>query len=207
MQFFNALLDLVFPPRCETCRTIGPEAFCSRCQKQISYLSPSAFTHAVGVYDGPLKKAILNLKFKKKRHLAGPLGSILSKYLLNHLDMTAVDMIVPVPLHERRLRERGFNQAELLAHELTKSFDVPTVSGLLYRTRHTHAQFDLPRAERLRNVHGAFEVKGSNLLKKKNVLLLDDIYTTGATVSECTRLLKAAGANQVHVLTLSRAIM
>jgi ComF family protein len=207
MQFIKAFLDLIFPPRCEVCRGLGPEALCEKCQKKINFLSPSAFIHSVGVYEGPLKTAIQRFKFKKKINLAEPLGVLLVKYLSHNLDMNLVDLIVPVPLHERRVRERGFNQAELLSHTITKYYDVPTVSGALFRTRETHPQFDLPRAERIKNVRGAFEVKGGSLLRDRSLLLLDDIYTTGSTVSECTRVLKAAGARQVHVLTLSRAIM
>ncbi len=207
MQFLRILLDIVFPPRCEVCRRMGAEALCESCEKKITFLRPTAFIHSVGIYESALKSAILRFKFKKRANLAEPLGILLVKYINHNLDMNDVDFIVPVPLHERRLRERGFNQSELLAHVITKYYDVPTISGLLFRARETHPQFDLPRTERLKNVRGAFEVKGSNLLKEKNLLLLDDIYTTGSTVSECTRVLKEGGAQKVHVLTLSRAFM
>jgi ComF family protein len=116
-----------------------------------------------------------------------------------------IDFLVPVPLHLKRLKQRGFNQSELLAHIVTKYYDIPTVSGLLFRVKDTHPQFNLPRTERFKNVRGAFEVKGTPFLKGKSVLLIDDIYTTGSTISECTRVLRENGANNVHVLTLSRA--
>jgi ComF family protein len=205
MQFVKSLLDLIFPPRCEVCRTIGPDEFCENCAKKITFLKPSAFIHSVGAYEGTLKSAILRFKFKKKISIAEPLGILMVKYLSRHLDMNNIDFLVPVPLHITRFKQRGFNQSELLGHSITKYYDIPTVSGLLFRTRETHPQFDLPLVERFKNVRGAFEVKGSNLLKGKNILLLDDIYTTGSTVSECTRVLKESGANNVHVLTLSRA--
>jgi len=207
MQFLKSVLDLIFPPRCEACRSLGPEAFCDDCVKKINYLSPSAFSHSVGVYEGPLKQALHRFKFKKKVRLAEPLGALLVKYLSRNLDMNRIDLIIPVPLHEKRQRARGFNQAELLSHVLTKYYDVPTVSGLLFRIKATHPQFDLPRAERIKNVRGAFAVKGGPLIKDKNILLVDDILTTGSTVSECTRVLKASGATSVHILTLSRAVV
>ena len=207
MQFLKHFLDLIFPPHCEVCRRLGPEIMCDNCIKNISYLQPAAFTHAVGIYEGPLKTAIHRFKFKKRSALAEPLGVLMAKYLSRHLDMHNMDMIIPVPLYERRLRERGFNQSELLGAIITKYYEVPTVSGLLSRVRDTHPQFDLHPAERVKNIREAFALKGPHLIKGKNLLLVDDIFTTGATVSECTRVLKTGGARSVHVLTLSRAIM
>jgi ComF family protein len=207
MKLFSSLLDLIFPPRCEACRSLGPEAFCADCAQNITYLTPSAFSHSVGEYAGPLKKAIHRFKFKKKTHLADPLGVLMVKYLSRNLDINLIDLVVPVPLHEKRMKERGFNQAELLSLVLTKYYDVPTVAGTLFRVKHTHPQFDLPRAERFKNIRGAFEVKGGQILQDKNILLVDDILTTGSTVGECTRVLKSAGARAVHILTLSRAVV
>lgn len=130
----------------------------------------------------------------------------MSKYLKHHLNEQQIDFFVPIPLHENKQRSRGFNQAELLSLELTRHFDIPTVSGLLFRIKETHQQFDLPRNERFKNIKGAFEVKGANFLSGKNILLIDDIYTTGSTVAECTRVLKEAGASKIYVLTLSCAL-
>jgi len=206
MQFVKTLIDLVFPPRCGVCGAVGQEDICSECLKKISFLRPTAFVHSVGAYEGPLKSAILRFKFKKKANLAEPLGVLMVKYLSRHLDMNKIDFIVPVPLHQSKFNERGFNQSELLSHVITKYYDVPTVSGMLFRTRRTFPQFDLPRMERFKNIKGAFEVKGANLLKERSVLLVDDIYTTGSTISECTRVLKDGGAGNVHILTLSRAV-
>lgn len=207
MQFLKSFLDLIFPPHCEACRGLGPEAFCAECVKNVTYLTPSAFSHSVGEYAGSLKKAIHRFKFKGKTRLAEPLGILLVKYLSRNLDMNQVDLIVPVPLHEKRMKERGFNQAELLSLVLTKYYDVPTVAGTLFRVKHTHPQFDLPRADRFKNIRGAFEVKGGQIVGDKNILLVDDILTTGSTVGECTRVLKSAGARAVHILTLSRVVV
>lgn len=206
MQFLKTLLDLVFPPRCQACRAISEELLCEECLARINYLEPSAFVHAVGVYEGPLKKAIWRFKFDNKPELAAPLGKLMARYLEQHLNTKELDLFIPVPLHEKKKRQRGYNQAELLSLELTKALDLPTISGLLFRTRETHHQFDLPRAERYHNVKDAFQVKGAALLVGKKVLLVDDIYTTGSTIAECTRALKEAGAEKIHVLTLSCAL-
>lgn len=206
MKWLDPILDVIFPKRCRICGALSDEPFCLRCFSSIVYLQPSAFFHAVGVYEGALRKAIHHFKFNRRKELSSPLGYLLIKYLNRHLNKTAVDMVIPVPLHEKRLKERGFNQSELLCQEITRYYNYPTISGLLLRCRETHPQFELKRHERLKNVRGAFEVKGGRLLQGKSVLLVDDIYTTGFTISECTRALKQSGAQQVHILALSRAV-
>lgn len=206
MQFLNAILDLIFPPRCEACASIGPEAFCAACRSKITHLLPSAFVHSVAIYEDPLKKVLMKFKYKRRLHLSRPLGEIMAKYVRSNFDISRVDFIIPVPLHHKRQSERGFNQAEALSHELSRHFGIPTVSGILHRIRETAPQFNLPPKDRYNNVKGAFAVNNCSFLRDKRVLLLDDIYTTGSTISECTRVLKETGTRDVHVLTLSRAL-
>lgn len=131
--------------------------------------------------------------------------------MLNYLSRSAmkikeIDQIVPVPLHAKRHRSRGFNQAELLAGVVGRYHEIP-VRPALVRVKNTLPQFDLPRDKRAENIKGAFRVPDPNMVNNKRVLLLDDIYTTGATISECVKTLRNAGANRVEVLTLSRAIV
>lgn len=200
------ILDLLFPPKCEVCGSFCDTALCRECSQKITYLSPSIFIHSVGEYEGVLKKAIKRFKFNRSRRLAEPLGWLMAKYLNRHLWKNSLDLIIPVPLHKKRLAERGFNQSELLAFKITEICGIPAVAGLLLRKLDTPPQFNLPRQKRLYNVAGAFEVSGGELIKDKNILLVDDIYTTGATVAECTKTLKTAGAQSVCILTLSRAV-
>ncbi len=206
MQFAKAILDFLFPPRCEVCKSLGPDVFCPICKSKISYLKPSAFVHSVGIYEDPLSKAIIKFKYKKKTAMSRPLGELMAKYIKNFVDTSRLDFFTPVPLHHKRYHERGFNQSDLLCQELSRHFGIPTLSGLLHRVRETKPQFDLHPKERFKNVMGAFAVSGDRYIKGKKLMLVDDIYTTGSTVSECTRVLKESGAEQVHILTLSRAI-
>ena len=111
------------------------------------------------------------------------------------------DFLVPVPLHPKRLRRRGFNQARLLLRVWPQT---PT-DGLLVRVRHTQTQTGLNRRQRRRNIRGAFEVTDGDVVAGGRVLLVDDVFTTGATVNECARILRTAGACRVDVLTLARA--
>jgi ComF family protein len=170
-------------------------------------MKPQLGIHSVSVYEGVLRTAIHRFKFKKRKRLAEPLGILLVSYLSHNpaMDAQEMDVIVPVPLHARRLRERGFNQAEMLGRVLSRYFGIPTVPAL-QRIRDTKAQFDLPRSERIKNVAAAFKIVDPRAVYNKRVLLLDDIYTTGATIAECSKALKIAGAKRVEVLTLSRAV-
>jgi ComF family protein len=119
------------------------------------------------------------------------------------LPMRYIDYIVPVPLHKSRLREREFNQAALLARHIADDLNITALEGLLKRHRPTRAQVDLERSDRLENVKGSFCVEPKHDLRGKNILLIDDVLTTGATSSEAASALKAAGAGIVFVLTLA----
>jgi len=205
-MWFKALLDLIFPPRCEVCRQQSEQALCAICFNQIKFMKPGLGVYSVAVYDGVLKEALHRFKFKNRKNLAEPLGILLVKYLshLPSFSWDEIDYLVPVPLHPRRERKRGFNQVELLAKVLSH-YCGKSVARALVRIRDTHPQFDLPRSQRFANVAGAFKVSDSRLVYQKGLLLLDDIYTTGATMAECGKVLKAAGARSIKVLTLARA--
>ncbi|MBI4526449.1 MAG: ComF family protein [Deltaproteobacteria bacterium] len=116
------------------------------------------------------------------------------------------DAIIPVPLHRKRLRWRGFNQAVVLAREVSRAWNVPVDPFVLSRTRETPPQTQLTEEERRKNVRGAFVLNRKKSVKRKVLLLVDDVYTSGATARECSRVLRRAGAKEVHVLTLARAV-
>jgi len=117
------------------------------------------------------------------------------------------DLLVPVPLHLRRLRWRGFNQALLLTRPLAQRCGARLDPFVLARTRPTSPQVGLDEAARRRNIAGAFAVRDPAVVRRRSVLLIDDVYTTGATVEECARVLRRAGASRVDVLVLARAVL
>lgn len=166
---------------------------------------------AVGAYEGNLREAILRLKYRGERGLARPLGALMA---LRARELGwgvppgvaasgGAGVVVPVPLHSRRRRERGFNQAELLAREVARRLSLPMAPAALVRRGETKPQAGLGPTERWDNVAGAIRQGSANGLEGKSVLLIDDIYTTGATAEACVRQLAAAGAARVDVLTLA----
>ncbi len=151
-------------------------------------------------YDGILKKLLLDMKFRYSRAYAAPLAGLLHETLPPYYDFSYFDMLIPVPLHHKRQDERGFNQAELMAEELSERMGIPMVSDMLFRVRDTERQMSLSTAMRLQNVKGAFWACEN--VKNKNIILIDDIYTVGATVNECALALKENGAAKVDAVVL-----
>ncbi|TKJ29216.1 MAG: amidophosphoribosyltransferase [Chloroflexi bacterium B3_Chlor] len=151
--------------------------------------------------EGTLRTAIHRFKYSNTRPLAAPLGRLASEYLThNHLP---ADVIVPVPLHPQRLRERGYNQATLVANEIHKALDIPLMENVLIRVKSTIPQVGLNALERRENVEGAFRCTDSGL-KGRSVLLVDDVCTTGATLEACSIALRQAGLRLVWGLVLAR---
>jgi len=181
---------------CDDCET-GPEpAF--------------AWSQAVGQYTGVLRTAIHRLKYESKGALAAPLGELLAQSLETPSPLLPpgrqFDCIVPVPLHPSKLRSRGFNQAERIGRVLSQRRGWPIESGGLLRVRKTRTQTALHATERQRNVQGVFDTKTPLYFEGKSVLLIDDVLTTGSTISECSRVLRNAGAKRVAVLALARGL-
>jgi ComF family protein len=155
----------------------------------------------VALFEGTLREAIHRFKYRYTRELAGPLGEMLVAFWLRA--PLSVDVLVPVPLHRRRQKERGYNQAELLARELGNALGIRVACDILCRTRYTLAQARLDVHRRRANVAGAFLCRDSRL-QGKRVLLIDDVCTTGATLEACSIALKEREARSVWALTLAR---
>ena len=189
----------------------GDDHPCGECLEK-----PKRFrkARAFGVYDQALMEGLHRFKYKGKVQLARPLGTLLLAALLIGWDDDPPDLVVPVPLHASRFRERGFNQAFLLIrdwHRMAAELPValPNMGidrEVLVRNRWTEPQTGLGRSVRLKNIKNAFDVKDGTRVFQKKILLVDDVYTTGATVDECARVLLKAGAEWVDVLTLARTM-
>jgi ComF family protein len=154
----------------------------------------------------PLRQVVQKFKYGRKVSLGKPLGRLMTAGCREFLETCDCDLIVPVPLHPKRLRWRGFNQSILLARQVSRAYGVPLDPFLLCRDKETPPQTQLSEEERRKNVRGAFSVPNRKEIKGKRILLVDDVYTSGATVNECSRVLLQVGAERVYVLTLARAV-
>ncbi|OGP12761.1 MAG: hypothetical protein A2052_08255 [Deltaproteobacteria bacterium GWA2_54_12] len=229
----KAVLDIVFPPVCLLCGERAlKKGFCEGCagliEKErittpicticgIPFISPRGVDHACGkcveeppsfsaarsafVFEGKVLDAIHKLKYGGDTSVAAPLANLVSGSIGGHRPC----LVVPVPLHAGRLRERGFNQSLLIARELSRIISLPLIYNRLKRTRDTGQQVGLKALERKKNVSGAFTLVEPGSFKGKKVLLVDDVVTTGATLNECSKVLKRAGA-VVVAITVARAV-
>ena len=168
--------------------------------------TPPAFDSArsAGRFGGVLREMLHQFKYGRATWLCADLTDLLQGSVLAHYAVEEADVVVPVPLHAQKQRARGYNQAALLAVELGRRLGRPVVGDALTRTRATQTQTRLHAAERRRNVHGAFRVRDSGWIKGRTALLVDDVMTTGATLSEAARTLKRAGAWRVWAATVAR---
>ena len=190
----------------------GPDHTCGDCIKRPPCYSEA---RAAGIYQGVLRATIHQFKYKGRENLARPLGRLLWLTFCDHWEPDRFDWIIPVPLHPERLRKRGFNQAQALVREwprLATQYGLPLSAArispdLLVRHRPTEPQTGLKRDRRIINLRRAFSVTDQQRLRDRSILLVDDVLTTGATADICAKTLLNAGASDVRVLTLARALL
>jgi len=195
-------LPRVMPPLCPRCGK--PQSSGILCPACVGWQAKIDGIRSPFRFDGVMRQAIHQLKYRNLRALAEPLAKLLNDYL--SINPVPGEVLVPVPLHQKRLRERGYNQSSLLAKELGKLTNLPVVDDCLIRQRHAPPQARSSTVEERRsNVAGAFVCR-DHRLQDKQVLLIDDVSTSGATLDACAAALKAAGATSVWGLVLAREI-
>ncbi len=193
------MLSLIDAPACEGCgATLASGALCMSCMWHLSQIDG---IYSVYNFSGIARKAIHQIKYNNLRVISTTMAKLLFGYMM--ANQLTGDILVPVPLHKRRLRERGYNQSLLLCRNLSRLCSVPVDDKSLVRSCRTVSQTELDREGRMANVHGVFECTG-DVLEGKNVLLVDDVCTTGATLEACATALKAKGAINVRGLTFAR---
>ena len=194
-------------PLCQVCgipfQGVGTDHPCGRCIKDTPAFDAA---RAALLYEGHSRDLINAFKYRNKTHLRRPLALLTAEGMTEFVMSHSPDLIVPVPLHVRRLRSRGFNQAVLLGEVLARQWRLPLARRALARNRWTEPQINLAAHERRDNVKGAFSVTDPAMVAGRHVLLLDDVLTTGSTAEECSRALKRAGAVEVVVVTVARAV-
>ncbi len=198
------LCDWIAPRRCVGCDTVGRDTFCAACGAPVPIepeLSDDGVPiYALGSYQGPLAAAIRRLKYTPCPALARPLGVALADVVPRAVPEPGT-VLVPVPLHPRRLAERGFNQSALVARALAGHLGLGSQPRLLRRVRETAQQAELDRRARATNVSDAFMLSAR---APRSAILIDDVVTTGATVSACVRVLVAQGTRVIAIIALAR---
>jgi competence protein ComFC len=223
MGLFRSILNLFFPPRCVSCKQEG-DFLCKNCVQELKIhplkaksVCPSSedFEYLDGVIYGAdyaknpqIQAAIMQFKYKFTRELVSQFGTLVSDKM-KEMGMLRIRpaVLIPVPLHKKRLNYRGFNQAELIAHETLQQYGGKAeVLSLLSRVKNTSQQAKLNKKERIENLAGAFEVTGDlTLLNGKICFVVDDVCTTGSTLDNCAKVLKRCGVKKVYGLVVARA--
>ena len=204
---FCLFLNKVFPEKCLGCEKhekINKYGFCEECERKIVFLSDfSPPFYWITRYEGPIKNAIHGLKYGRKKYYGKKLARMYIDFLKKH-KIFDFDIIIPVPLHWKKEFLRGFNQSALISSYISRELNKPLILSDLVKIKNTCSQTKLSEKERKENVKESFHVRKSTFIKGKRVLLIDDVYTTGATVRESVKVLKKAGARKVIILTLAK---
>ena len=211
----NKIINYVYPKVCGFCNKIISEEYtCKNCQEKLKYMYESE-RQLVSVnkyfdilicaykYKGIIRSKILQYKFKNKKYLY----TTLSQRLIELLNMYSneIDIIIPVPIHFMRAFNRGYNQSFLIARFIAKKIDKELKNNILKKVRNNKPQSLLTANKRKNNVYNAYKLIRADAIKGKTILLIDDIYTTGATVNECSKVLKENGAKKIIVATIAKA--
>lgn len=229
-ELTTLLLDLLYPPRCPVCDGIAPwnDPICPECREKLPYVPgkrcikcgkpvepfenlcddcrklPHVYDEGRGVflYNDVMKQTMIRLKYKKRREYGKTLGRLVFEAERKTITGWHPEAVVPVPIYKKKLEMRGYNQAEEIARPIAEGAGVPLLSNLLVRVRQTEAMKSLTAVERRKNLTDAFAL-GMHLRRPlQSVILVDDIYTTGATIDACAQVLKRAGTGHIYFLAV-----
>ena len=200
----EALLDIIYPydNKCIICGVEGFLGICSKCKSEIKRVHQQEEIMAYGYYGGVLKKLILNLKYHKSFIAGKVLADLLCQIIIEK--KLSIDCICYVPISKDSLKKRGFNQCSVLAKNISSILDIPVIDCLV-KVKETKEQKLLGKEERMKNILDAFEIKNKEKLFKKNILLIDDVYTTGATINECKKKIEKCNINKIYLLTIAKS--
>ncbi len=224
--YIDAVLNFIYPPACVVCESQpDPEKklICENCWQKLPRLQPEdeLSTHpiamnenatsvllALGVWEfsGKMQTVIHEMKFHGKKSLSRWLGDEMAQAASRHPQFACADALIPVPLHKIKFRERGYNQSLLLAQCVSKQLHIPILDRVLRRVRYTKSQATLNAIEREKNMQGAFGVFSKHLIHDKRIIVVDDVFTTGATLKACARTLLNSGAAAVLSLTAAKTL-
>ncbi|MGI6084084.1 MAG: ComF family protein [Acetivibrionales bacterium] len=222
LPFIEKLIRLVYPAKCMVCDIILNEDaalyICDACKKNLPCLERKFFKNirmpyldgvfAAFYYENGIETAIHNMKYKNHPKLAKTMGTLLYEELAKQKALPDIDCIVPIPMHPKKKRQRGYNQSELVARETARLLGIEVRADMLLKIMNTRPQSLLKRDDRLRNLEKAFIINDNvskDDIRKKKIFLVDDVLTTGTTINTCAKILKEDGFAFVYALVLAAA--
>ncbi len=216
---YEKTISLIYPQVCGICGKINKNALCKKCEIQLRKTEKFAILNSENEeikeknfdeliysfkYEGLIRKTILDYKFNEKSYIYITLINFLLKNQKMFEKIKNYDTIIPVPISKKRQKERGYNQSLLIAKEIAKRTKLEVTNNCIEKTKNIIEQSKLNKEDRMRNIIGAYQIKEKGLIKGKNVLLIDDIYTTGSTVNECSKILKNEEPKKIGVYVLAK---
>ena len=207
---------MIYPPVCGFCGKLDKNSLCNKCKIRIQknaickiedYRETTSFFDEhlyLFQYDGEIRNAILNFKFNEQTYIYKTFLEILKNNEKICTQIKKYDIIMPIPISKKRFKQRGYNQSALIARNLAKTLNIDYKENVLVKIKNNKPQSELGQHERSANVKDVYKLKETKKVYKKNILLIDDIYTTGSTANECAKILKENNANIVGIFTLAK---
>lgn len=213
----DKILDLIFPPVCGVCGRIDKNFLCKKCEIELKKQAVFGIDNYredcqklfdehlyIFTYSGVIRERMLNYKFNDDSYMYKTFTNFLLKNENFVENIKSYDIIVPVPLSKKRKKERGYNQSLLIAKEISKATKIRINNACLKKVKNIVAQSTLNKEDRQKNIEGAFILKNNKNIQNKKVLIIDDIFTTGSTVNECSKIIKQSGATNIGILTIAK---
>jgi ComF family protein len=210
------VLNLIYPPTCGICGKLNSNFLCKKCEKQLELQSKFEIEENQNInyyfeehlyifeYQGIIRKIILDYKFNDKSYLYKTIVNFLLKNEKFFKIVESYDTIIPVPISKKRKKERGYNQSELIAREIARNLPIEYNNRCIFKIKNIVEQSKLNKEERQKNIQGVYELRNQKLIQNKKILLIDDIYTTGSTVNECSKILGQAQPKKIGILTVAK---
>lgn len=217
ITILNKILDILFPQTCGICGKLNDKSLCKKCEKLLNAQSSfnidnynenfeTNFNEHLYIfeYQGIIRKKILEYKFHEKSYLYKTFANFILKNKNFCEKLKKYDIIIPIPISKKRYKFRGYNQSLLIAKYLSKMLNIELAQDCIFKTKNIVEQSKLNKQDRLENIIGVYELKNKYKLENKKILIFDDIFTTGSTVNECSKILRQASPTEIGVLTLAK---
>ena len=219
LKIQEKILNLIYPQTCGICGKIATNSLCKKCEIELKKQEESQiignnkeeienknFDELIYIfkYEGQIRKLILDYKFNEKSYLYLTFVNFLLKNKKIFEKIKNYDTIIPVPISKKRNKTRGYNQSLLIAKEIAQQTNLELVNNCLIKTKNIIEQSKLNKEDRTKNIHGVYELKNKKMIENKKILLIDDIYTTGSTVNECSKILRKGNPSKIGILVLAK---